>query len=131
MTLVIFLCSSLGSSPAEVGNRGCTLTQMQLWRLWRDCKIHHRGITLYNVDNVICKSVEFEKWICNYDIILVPDTTSGTSHDPNHTFLMREFLQLLVYLSNHLINNQEEKRYSCKKKKYSLSFIATTNAQSW
>ena len=47
--------SSLGSGPAEIGKRGCTLTQMQLWRLWRDCKIHHQGITLCDVDNIVCK----------------------------------------------------------------------------
>ena len=56
--LLQVLCSSLGSSPAEIGNGGCTLTQMQLWRLWRDCKIHHQGMTLYDVDNIICEFIK-------------------------------------------------------------------------
>ena len=64
------LYSSLGNSPAEIGNRGCTLTQMQLWRLWRDCKIHHQGITLYDVDNIICMSAKFGKRIHNYIFFL-------------------------------------------------------------
>ena len=54
--------SSLGSGPTGTSNGGyshcCTLTQMQFWRLLRDCKIHHHGKTLYDMDSIIRKSAE-------------------------------------------------------------------------
>ncbi|XP_065890643.1 radial spoke head 10 homolog B-like [Dysidea avara] len=66
-----------------------TLTRMQLWQLLKDCQLCQIGCNLIEVD----------------DLLVLQDgspTSCLSHHDPNSTYLMREFLQLLVSISQSL-----------------------------
>ncbi|XP_064382275.1 radial spoke head 10 homolog B-like isoform X2 [Halichondria panicea] len=88
LKVIYHLYSSLGCSEA-VASPQRTMTRLQLWRLLRDCKLHHLGFTLYEAD-----------------IAIDPDSPASSAHDPNTTFLMREFLQVLVFLANFIYNEK-------------------------
>eukprot|EP00731_Ephydatia_muelleri_P031759 Em0023g266a len=73
-----------------LGRSGCNqsrqvMTRMQLWQLLKDCKLQHVGMSLNDADNII-----------------------DNSHEPTTPFLMREFLQALVFLAHHLFHNRED-----------------------
>lgn len=61
------------------------MTRIQLWQLLKDCKLCHIGMSLCDADNII-----------------------DSNHDPTTPFLMREFLQALVFLAYHLFHERED-----------------------
>ena len=53
----------------------------QFWRLLKDCELYRCGLTLYAADATISPS-------------------SSPPYSPTETFLMREFLQALVFIAH-------------------------------
>ncbi|XP_059180370.1 radial spoke head 10 homolog B isoform X2 [Centropristis striata] len=61
------------------------LTRLQLWRLLRDCNIHHHGITLTQIDHFIKE-----------------DSGTAEVHSPFTPMLLRRFLSCLVVVAYHI-----------------------------
>ncbi|XP_058851883.1 radial spoke head 10 homolog B [Acipenser ruthenus] len=61
------------------------LTRLQFWRFLKDCKIHHHGLTLAEVDRILCA-----------------DVTAEEIHSPFDTMLLRKFLSNVVVLAYHM-----------------------------
>ena len=69
---------------------------LQLWQLLKDCQLCQIGCNLVEVDS----------------LLLLQDYSPASKfsqHDPNSTYLMREFLQLLVSVSHNVF--QAHMRY--------------------
>ncbi|XP_047465941.1 radial spoke head 10 homolog B isoform X2 [Mugil cephalus] len=64
------------------------LSRMQFWRLLKDCNIHHRGITLTQIDHFIRE-----------------DENSAEVHSPVTTFLFQQLLSYLVIVAYHIYSN--------------------------
>ena len=62
------------------------MSRLQFWRFLKDCKVHHRGFTISELDRTIAQ----EK--------------SNDVHEPQHEVLMREFLNAIVIIAYHLYN---------------------------
>ncbi|XP_028286638.1 radial spoke head 10 homolog B [Parambassis ranga] len=65
------------------------LSRLQLWRLLKDCNIHHHGITLIQIDHFIRE-----------------DLPSEEIHSPFTPFLLRNLLNYLVIVAYHIYNKQ-------------------------
>ncbi|CAI8024609.1 Radial spoke head 10 homolog B [Geodia barretti] len=72
--------SSLGSQSLQSSH---CLTRLQFWQLLRDCRVHHRGLSIWEADTIAAQQPP-----C-----------------PTSCLLMREFLQSLVLLSHHLYSS--------------------------
>jgi len=62
------------------------MSRLQFWRFLKDCKVHHRGFTISELDRIIA-----------------PENTNDI-HDPQHEVLMREFLNAIIIIAYHLYN---------------------------
>lgn len=62
------------------------MSRFQFWRFLKDCKVHHHGLTISELDRTIAP----EK--------------SNDVHKPQHKVLMREFLNAIVIIAYHLYN---------------------------
>ncbi|XP_026207240.1 radial spoke head 10 homolog B isoform X2 [Anabas testudineus] len=62
------------------------LSRMQLWRLLKDCKIHHHGITLAHIDH------------------LIKEDGTTEVHSPFTPMLLRSFISCLVIVAYHIYN---------------------------
>ncbi|XP_041672537.1 radial spoke head 10 homolog B [Cheilinus undulatus] len=60
------------------------LSRLQLWRLLKDCYIHHHGITLAQIDH------------------LIRDTTAAEIHSPFTPILLHGLLSCLVVVAYHI-----------------------------
>ncbi|XP_008300148.1 radial spoke head 10 homolog B, partial [Stegastes partitus] len=63
------------------------LSRLQLWRLLKDCNIHHHGITLTQIDHVIRD-----------------DASSAEIHSPFTPILLWKLLRCLVITAYHIYN---------------------------
>ncbi|XP_074475407.1 radial spoke head 10 homolog B isoform X2 [Sebastes fasciatus] len=61
------------------------LSRLQLWRLFKDCNIHHHGITLTQIDHFIRE-----------------DATTAEIHSPFTPMLLRRLLSGLVVVAYHI-----------------------------
>ncbi|XP_038590869.1 radial spoke head 10 homolog B isoform X2 [Micropterus salmoides] len=78
--------SRLGNAPSP--DNIFLLSRLQLWRLLKDCNIHHHHITLTQIDHFIRE-----------------DATTAEIHSPFTTLLLRRFLSCLVVLAYHIYHN--------------------------
>ncbi|XP_069590333.1 radial spoke head 10 homolog B isoform X1 [Ranitomeya imitator] len=75
---------------SSLGNDNCfdnafLMTRLQFWRFLKDCRFHHYGLTL-----------------CDMDRILADNSDPEEVHSPYGTMLLRTFLTNLVYLAYHI-----------------------------
>ncbi|XP_044034895.1 radial spoke head 10 homolog B isoform X2 [Siniperca chuatsi] len=75
--------SRLGHAPSP--DNIFLLSRLQLWRLLKDCNIHHHDITLTQIDHFIRE-----------------DATTAEIHSPFTTMLLRRFLSCLVLVAYHI-----------------------------
>ncbi|XP_049418565.1 radial spoke head 10 homolog B isoform X2 [Epinephelus fuscoguttatus] len=61
------------------------LSRLQLWRLLKDCNVHHQGITLTQIDHLIRE-----------------DATAADIHSPYTPMLLRQLLSCLVVVAYHI-----------------------------
>lgn len=64
------------------------MSRLQFWRFLKDCKVHHHGLTVSELDRTVAP----EK--------------SNDVHEPQHEVLMREFLNAIVIIAYHLYNGE-------------------------
>ena len=64
------------------------MSRLQFWRFLKDCKVHHHGLTVSELDCTVAP----EK--------------SNDVHEPHHEVLMREFLNAIVIIAYHLYNEE-------------------------
>ena len=62
------------------------MSRLQFWRFLKDCKVHHRGFTISELDRIIA-----------------PDNSNDV-HEPQHEVLMREFLNAIIIIAYHVYN---------------------------
>ncbi|XP_056392006.1 radial spoke head 10 homolog B [Hyla sarda] len=89
-------------SYSSLGNENCCdnaflMTKLQFWRFLKDCKFHHYGLTL-----------------CDMDRILADHSDPEEIHSPYASMLLRTFLTNIIYLADHIA------RADCPDKKLSL-----------
>ncbi|XP_076615381.1 radial spoke head 10 homolog B [Chaetodon auriga] len=70
---------------ARSSNNFFLLTRLQLWRLLKDCNIHHHDITLTQIDHLIRE-----------------DATTVEIHSPFTPMLLRKFPSCLVVVAHHI-----------------------------
>ncbi|XP_069838110.1 radial spoke head 10 homolog B isoform X2 [Dendropsophus ebraccatus] len=75
---------------SSLGNENCfdnafLMTRLQFWRFLKDCKFHHYGLTL-----------------CDMDRILADHSDPEEIHSPYATMLLRTFLTNIIYLAYHV-----------------------------
>ncbi|KAK2820799.1 hypothetical protein Q5P01_023758 [Channa striata] len=68
------------------------LSRLQLWRLLKDCKIHHHGITLTQIDH------------------LIKEDTTTEIHSPFTPILFRRLISCLVIVAYHIYNKEVKSR---------------------
>ena len=66
------------------------MSRLQFWRFLKDCKVHHHGFTISELDRTIAA----EK--------------SNDVHEPEHEVLMRDFLNAIVIIAYHLYNEDHQ-----------------------
>ena len=93
--------SSLGwpageSSSSSQQQQQQQLSRLQLWRLLRDCNIHHLTPSIFDTDPVTTTASQGG-----------PDPVGPVAacHQPWRPFLMRDFLQALTLLSHNLYHH--------------------------
>ncbi|XP_068162254.1 radial spoke head 10 homolog B [Antennarius striatus] len=79
--------SRLGHEPSP--DNVYLLTRLQLWRLLKDCKIHHHNISLSQINH-----------------FMGGDTTEGDIHSPFTPILLSRFLGCLVVVSYHIYHKE-------------------------
>ncbi|XP_030019125.1 radial spoke head 10 homolog B [Sphaeramia orbicularis] len=67
------------------------LSHLQLWRLLRDCNVHHHGVTLTQIN-----------------LFIREDASSTEVHSPFSTMLFRRLLSCLVVVSYHIYHRDME-----------------------
>ncbi|XP_073399170.1 radial spoke head 10 homolog B isoform X1 [Dendrobates tinctorius] len=77
-------------SYSSLGNDNCfdnafLMTRLQFWRFLKDCRFHHYGLTL-----------------CDMDRILADSSDPEDVHSPYATMLLRTFLTNIIYLAYHI-----------------------------
>ncbi|KAI4807482.1 hypothetical protein KUCAC02_027288 [Chaenocephalus aceratus] len=75
--------SRLGHAPSP--DNSFLMSRLQLWRLLKDCNVHHHNITLTQIDNFIRG-----------------DETSAEIHSPFTPMLLRRTLSCLVVVAYHI-----------------------------
>ncbi|XP_072916266.1 radial spoke head 10 homolog B isoform X3 [Hemitrygon akajei] len=71
------------------------LSQLQFWRFLKDCKFHHYGLSLANMDRIL-----------HEQFTIVEDT-----HSPFDTLLLEKFLSCIVILAYHIYHKEHEGRH--------------------
>lgn len=66
------------------------MSRLQFWRFLKDCKVHHHGFTISELDRTIA-----------------PDNTNDV-HEPQHEVLMREFLNAIIIIAYHLYSEDHQ-----------------------
>ncbi|KAK2884975.1 hypothetical protein Q8A73_021449 [Channa argus] len=80
--------SSLGHAHSPYNTS--LLSRLQLWRLLKDCKIHHHGITLTQIDH------------------LIKEGTATEIHSPFTPILFHRLISCLVIVAYHIYNKELE-----------------------
>ncbi|XP_073504104.1 radial spoke head 10 homolog B isoform X2 [Phyllobates terribilis] len=75
---------------SSLGNDNCfdntfLMTRLQFWRFLKDCRFHHYGLTLCDMDRILADSSDPEE-----------------VHSPYATMLLRTFLTNIIYLAHHI-----------------------------
>ena len=65
------------------------LTRMQFWRFLKDCKIHHHGVTLVEMDRFVD-----------------PEGSSTDIHEPHHTVLSRDFINAIIMIAYNIFHEE-------------------------
>ncbi|XP_077172733.1 radial spoke head 10 homolog B-like isoform X2 [Paroedura picta] len=65
------------------------MTKLQFWRFLKDCRLHHCGVTLADMDRILNDKMCLEE-----------------IHSPYETLLLRMFLTYLIYLSFHIYHKE-------------------------
>ncbi|XP_051877189.1 radial spoke head 10 homolog B [Pristis pectinata] len=68
------------------------MSQLQFWRFLKDCKFHHYGLSLANMDRILHEQF----------------TTVEDTHSPFDTLLLGKFLSYLVILAYHIYHKEHE-----------------------
>ncbi|XP_067912684.1 radial spoke head 10 homolog B isoform X2 [Heterodontus francisci] len=68
------------------------LSKLQFWRFLKDCKFHHYGLSLANMDRILHGKF----------------TTVEETHSPFDTLLLRKFLSYIVILAYHIYHKEHE-----------------------
>ncbi|XP_072125237.1 radial spoke head 10 homolog B isoform X1 [Mobula birostris] len=71
------------------------LNQLQFWRFLKDCRFHHYGLSLANMDRIL-----------HEQFTIVQDT-----HSPFDTLLLGKFLSYIVILAYHIYHKEHEGRH--------------------
>lgn len=71
------------------------MTRMQFWRFLKDCKIHHHGVTLVEMDRFVSTNERTPK----YNI-----------HEPQHKVLLRDFINAIIMIGYHVFHEQRHKK---------------------
>ena len=82
------LYSSLGHEGSL--DNTFAITQLQFWRFLKDCKIHHLGVTLVEMDRCI------------------DGEASSELREPQREVLVRDFLNALVSIAYHLFKDEHQ-----------------------
>lgn len=83
------------------------MSRLQFWRFLKDCKVHHHGFTISELDRTIA-----------------PEKGNDV-HEPQHEVLMREFLNAIVIIAYHLY--QEDHQGSERLLPWCVSRLITEN----
>ncbi|XP_059834983.1 radial spoke head 10 homolog B isoform X5 [Hypanus sabinus] len=85
--------SSLGHQ--ESPDNTFLLSQLQFWRFLKDCKFHHYGLSLANMDRILHEQF----------------TVAEDTHSPFDTLLLEKFLSCIVILAYHIYHKEHEGRH--------------------
>lgn len=83
------------------------MSRLQFWRFLKDCKVHHHGFTISELDRTIAPQ------------------KGNDVHEPQHEVLMREFLNAIVIIAYHLY--QEDHQGSERLLPWCVSRLITEN----
>lgn len=67
------------------------MSRLQFWRFLKDCKVHHCGFTISELDRTVAsdKSIDL--------------------HEPQHEVLMREFLNAIIIIAYHIYSDEHHR----------------------
>ncbi|KAM3592760.1 uncharacterized protein V6R79_024628 [Siganus canaliculatus] len=94
LKLIYHFYSRLGLTPAPY--EVFMLTRLQLWRLLKDCKIHHHDITLAEIDRLISE-----------------DATTPDIHYPFTPIHLHRLIRYLVVMAQHVYHKDQESLAVC------------------
>ncbi|EDO30644.1 predicted protein, partial [Nematostella vectensis] len=87
--------SGLGEEQTSPDNT-FVMTRLQLWRFLKDCKIHHHGVTLAEMDRFVDQEGR------NTDI-----------HEPQAKVLMRDFVNAIIAIAFNVFHNEGGHKGGC------------------
>ena len=90
---------SSSSSSSSQQQQQQQLSRLQLWRLLRDCNIHHLTPSIFDTDPVTTATATTSQGGSD------SEEPVAACHQPWRPFLMRDFLQALTLLSHHLYHH--------------------------